>query len=166
MMNKLTMLILFLLILLPMRAIADPTPFGIQVGKSTLEEVKAKYNVTTSGAITKCSGHVTYKIDEAQVVSAGTLAVYVAITSEGKVASIKTQFPKKKFRTALEAFSKQYRLDFSRFTDKGKKSVHFIDGHTDIEWKPRYQFISFSFYEGTCHHIHKKDTKTMQKSHV
>jgi len=144
--------ILFFLIIIPFKAFADPIPFGIQVGKTTLDEIKSKFKVTTTGARTKCSGNQTYQIDATQV--NGAYGVSISIDSDGIAHSLSTRFPKKNYVKALALFSEKYHLDLSRFPKKGKTSIRFSDGHTEIDWKARYQFLEFTYYKGLCHHSH------------
>ena len=118
-----------LLMALPMVATADPAPFGLEIGKATIKDVKAKYSAQKTG-ISKYSGGEMYDISGINF--DGLQKATVIFSREGKLLAVLTTMPKSKFDSLLSALSNKYQLVSKQIPFVGNKSAKLVDGNTEI----------------------------------
>lgn len=118
-----------LLLALPMVATADPAPFGLEIGKATIKDVKAKYSAQKTG-ISKYSGGEMYDISGINF--DGLQKATVIFSREGKLLAVLTTMPKSKFDSLLSSLSNKYQLVSKQIPFVGNKSAKLVDGNTEI----------------------------------
>ena len=117
------------LLTLPMVAAADPAPFGLEIGKATIKDVKAKYSAQKIG-INKYSGGEMYDISGVNF--DGLQKATVIFSTEGKLLAVLTTLPKSKFDSLLSGLSNKYQLVSKQIPFVGNKSAKFVDGNAEI----------------------------------
>lgn len=117
------------LLALPLVAYSDPAPFGLEIGKVTIKDVKEKYGVQRTG-INKYSGGEMY--DLSGVEFDGLKEVTVIFGKDGRLLAVLTTFSKRKFDSLLNGLSKKYQLVSRQVPFVGDKSAKLIDGDTEI----------------------------------
>jgi len=117
------------LLSLPMLAMADPSPFGLEIGKATIKDVKAKYSAQKTG-INKYSGGEMYDISGVDF--DGLQKATVIFSREGKLLAVLSTLPKSKFDYLLSGLSNKYKLVSKKIPFVGNKSAKLIDVNTEI----------------------------------
>ena len=128
-MKKIIIFIFF--IALPFIVFAEPAPFGLEIGKSTIKDVKAKYGVQKTG-INRYSNGEMYDLDVSDINFDGLQKVTVIFSTEGKLLAVLTTLPKNKFDYILSGLSNKYQLVSKNIPFVGNKSAKLIDGNTEI----------------------------------
>lgn len=117
------------LIIFPLISLADPTPFGLEIGKATLKEVKSKYNARKSG-INKYSGGEMYELSGIDF--DGLQNVEAIFSKDGRLLALLTTLPKEKFNYLLDSLAKKYQLMSKNTPFVGNKIAKLTDGNTEI----------------------------------
>lgn len=117
------------LLSMPMVAIADPSPFGLEIGKATIKDAKAKYSAQKTG-INKYSGGEMY--DLSGIDFDGLQKATVIFSTDGKLLAVLTTLPKSKFDSLLSGLSSKYQLVSKNIPFVGNKSAKLVDGNTEI----------------------------------
>jgi len=125
-MNKI--LIAFLLAL-PMFSVADPAPFGLEIGKATIKDVKEKYHAQKTG-VNKYSGGEMY--DLSGIDFDGLQKSTAIFSKDGKLLALLTTLPKNKFDYLLDGLSNKYQIVSIKTPFVGDKYAKLVDGNTEI----------------------------------
>lgn len=137
------------LLLFPVLALADPAPFGLEIGKATIKEVKSKYSAKSVGTNKYSEGDM-YDLDVSQISFEGLQSVRVIFSVEGKLLGVVCTFPKSKFNALFDSLKDKYKLVSSDIPFVGDASAKFVSGNTDIMLKAPH--LSF---EMEMNYIHK-----------
>lgn len=113
------------------QAWADPAPFGLEIGKTTIKELKEKYKVTDAGE-NKFSGGKMYSIKPSQIDFEGLQGVTTIFSNDGKLLAVLTTLPKNKFDYLYDSLGKKYKLTAKEIPFVGNKSATYLDGNTEI----------------------------------
>lgn len=133
-------LIVFLIVL-PLTLIADPSPFGLDIGKSTIKDVKEKYPLEYKG-INKYSGGKKYSIDTHNLQFEGLLNVNIIFGKNEKLLAVLTTLDKRKFDPLYNSLRRKYQLVSKKIPFVGTKIAKFIDGKTEITLNaPHMSFV-------------------------
>lgn len=124
-------MILAVFLIMPAVAIAEPSPFGLEIGKATIQDVKAKYSAHSTG-INKYSNGEMYSLNVSNMNFDGLQKVTVIFSKDGKLLAVLSTLAKSKFDYLLNSLSKKYRLVSKNIPFVGNKSAKLIDGNTDI----------------------------------
>ena len=119
------------LIFLPLVALADPAPFGLEIGNATIQDVKQKYNAKRIG-INKYSNGEMYALDVSRIELDGLQSAEVIFSQDGKLLAVLMTLTKRKFDYLFDGLSQKYRLISKRIPFVGNKSAKFSDGNTEI----------------------------------
>lgn len=120
-----------LLMFLPLAAVADPAPFGLEIGKTTVKEMTSKYGVTPNG-VNKYSNGPMFKINVAELNFSGLKEATAIFSTDGVLLAILTTLPKSKFDYLLDALDDKYKLVSKKIPFVGNKKAKLIDGNTEI----------------------------------
>ncbi len=123
--------IILALSLLSSSVLADPTIFGMEIGKMTETELKAKFNVSSTGTNKYSSGHM-YSIPTSSINFSGLKEVTVIFDTKSKLVAVLTTLPKSKFDSLNQALGGKYKLVSQKIPFVGNKSAKYRDGTTDI----------------------------------
>lgn len=110
---------------------ADPTIFGMELGKMTEKDLKAKYNVSHTGTNKYSSGNM-YSVPTSSIDFQGLKEVTTIFSTEGKLVAVLTTLPKSKFDYLNQALSGKYKLVNQQIPFVGNKSATYRDGATEI----------------------------------
>lgn len=119
------------LILFSVAAFANPSPFGLQIGKATVSEVKAKYSTQHKG-VNKYSNGDMYDLDVSELSFDGLDSAMVVFDSNGKLQAVLCSLSKDKFQYLFGSLKKKYKLVHSNIPFVGDTSAKFMDGNTEI----------------------------------
>ena len=123
--------ILAALLLLTALIHADPAPFGLEIGKASVADVKAKYSTTYTG-INKYSNGDVYDLDVSELSLDGLESATVIFGADGKLQGVFCSLPKEKFRYLFGSLKSKYKLINSNIPFVGDSSAKFMDGNTEI----------------------------------
>lgn len=123
-------LIAFVL-LLPAVVLADPAPFGLEIGKATVKDVKSKYGAKHSGTNKYTKGEM-YDLDVSRISLEGLQSAEVIFSVEEKLLAVICTLPKSKFNSLFDSLKGKYKLVSSSIPFVGDASAKFVDGNTDI----------------------------------
>jgi hypothetical protein len=128
--TAITAMIMFFLSL-PLPVAADPAPFGLEIGQTTVEEMRAKYAAKKTG-INKYSNGEMYALDTSSIAIDGLQEATVIFSEDGRLLAVLTTFPKHKFDYLLDVMNSKYRVVSKQIPFVGSKSAKFVDGNTEI----------------------------------
>lgn len=111
---------------------AEPAPFGLEINKSTYEEVKQKYSGVDLG-INKYSMGKMYDIDSRQLNIEGIKTVCAIFSKEDKLLALVTTFSKFEYASLLASLSQKYKLISKQDAFVGDKFARFQEDNTIIE---------------------------------
>lgn len=110
---------------------ANPAPFGLEIGTTSIKELKAKYSVTQTG-INKYSGGEMFKLNPSQLNFDGLKEATVIFDSNKKVTGILITLPKHRFDAVRKSLSSKYRVTKQQIPFVGNKSVTYSNNETEI----------------------------------
>jgi hypothetical protein len=111
---------------------ADPSPFGLEIGKSTLNMMKEKYASNYVGTHNLTQGEV-YDLDPSELGIDGMQSARVIYDKNGKLMAVFTTFPKGKFQYLFGQMKSKYKLVSSNIPFVGDTSAKFTNGNTEIQ---------------------------------
>ena len=123
---------------------ANTSVIGLEIGKSTIEDVKSKYKIEYSDTNTFDWGS-SHIIDSSAINIEGLNKVYVFLKKDdGKVGSVVMLFDKSRsrFDELADSLQKKYKVTSSKRPRVGDAHVHLQDGNTLIELEaPHMSFM-------------------------
>ncbi|PVZ63448.1 hypothetical protein [Pelagibaculum spongiae] len=117
--------------LLSFSAIADPTIFGMDLGKTTEKDLRELYDVRHTGT-NKYSGGNMYSIPTSEIKFDGLKEVTTIFDINHKLIAVLTTLPKSKFGYVNKALGKKYKQISSKIPFVGNKSVKYRNEGTEI----------------------------------
>jgi len=140
-----------LLLSFPIILCANPKPFGLEIGKATITDVKDNYSTSSLG-INKYSNGPMYEL--AGIEMDGLEEITIIFDKSGKLAAVLTVFRKSKFDFLLDSLSKKYELYSKKVPFVGSKSATLVDGDVEItldaphmSFKMKLNYISNSLLQ-------------------
>lgn len=129
------------LLLVPAIAIADPSPFGLEIGKATIKDVKQKYSAKSEGFSNISNGEV-YSLDVSEISFEGLQSVLVVFSEDDRLLSVQCKLSQSKFNYLFDILKDKYLLIDANINDKSDKIyANFKDGDTEILlFTSRYDF--------------------------
>lgn len=121
----------FALLLVCQSAFANPTVFGITIGKTTVEQLKNQYRVSPQG-INKYSEGEMYVIPQGQIQFDGLGEVTVIFDRSDRLVAVLTEFPKNKFDYLNGMLANKYQLISQNIPFVGNKSATYRNDDTEI----------------------------------
>ena len=129
-MNKLLLIIIFVIVSLNLSA--DPAPFGLEIGKASLNDIKKKYSIQHKGK-NKYTGGDMYTLTPDELGIEGLQAVTVILNKGNKLVAVLTTFPKHKFKYLFDTMKqKRYKLTKKNIPFVGDTSAEFRHGRTVV----------------------------------
>lgn len=110
---------------------AAPSPFGIEIGKTTYEEVRKKYPGQNIG-INKYSKGEMYEIDPKSITVEGIQKIIGIFNEDGIILSLCTKFAKYRYRDLTESLAQKYSLISKEEPFVGNKWAKFLDENIAI----------------------------------
>lgn len=110
---------------------ADPAPFGLEIGQATVEQMKKKYTATYKG-VNKYSGGKMFDLPTAELGVSGLKEATAIFDQEGKLVAVLLTLPKRKFDSMHQSLSNKYRVTRRDIPFVGNKEVVYKDGATEV----------------------------------
>ncbi len=110
---------------------ADPTVFGLTLGKTTQQQFLDQYPAKEIGESLYSGGPI-YDVDPANIDFDGLQKVRVIFDDKGTLAYVTAQFPKEKFDYLNQALGKKYKLVSKQVPFVGNKKATYKDGNSKI----------------------------------
>lgn len=110
---------------------ADPTIFGMELGKMTEKDLKAMYNVNHTGTNKYSNGNM-YSVPVSSINFEGLKEVTTIFSTDGKLVAVLTSLPKSKFDYLNKALGGKYKLVSQKIPFVGDKKASYRDGATEI----------------------------------
>jgi len=117
--------------LLTSTASADPTIFGMEIGKMTEKELKSTYSVNHIGTNKYSNGNM-YSVPASSINFEGLQEVTTIFSTDGKLVAVLTTLPKSKFDYLNNALGGKYKLISQQIPFVGDKKATYRDGATEI----------------------------------
>ena len=108
---------------------ASPSPFGLEIGKTTIKEVKEKYQTKQAGINNYSDGEM---YDVSGIEFDGLKQTRIIFSQDGKLLAVICTFPKDKFNSLLDNLSEKYRIISKSIPFVGDKYVEFAEDNTLI----------------------------------
>jgi len=115
-------------------ASANPTVFGLEIGKTTVSQLEAQYNASRSGTNKYTQGPM-FEISPSQIDFEGLQNLTVIFSSDGLLVGVLTTFPKSKFDYLHNVLNQKYRKVSEKIPFVGDKSASYRDNQTNISLK-------------------------------
>lgn len=128
---KMKKVVLAALLAFPVTTLADPAPFGLEIGKATIKDVKAKFGAERTG-INKYSNGEMFDLDVSSINFDGLQKATVIFSQDGKLLAVLTTLPKHKFDYLMSNLSSKYKVVSKNIPFVGNKSAKLVDGNTEI----------------------------------
>ncbi len=149
--------ILITLLCFSFLANADPAPFGLEIGKITVDEVKKKYKTQHTGK-NKYTGGDMYSLDIDAIGIDGLQSATAIFDDKNKLVAILATLPKSKFQFLYDTMSKKkYKLSKKSIPFVGTKSANFKSGNTTV-----YLYAPHLSFEMSLNYIDNKTQKAFQ----
>lgn len=110
---------------------ADPTVFGLTLGKTTETEFLQQYQATPMG-INRYSNGPIYEIKPGSIDFEGLQRVVTVFDAQGRLAVVDAQFPKSKFDYLYQALTSKYKVASKQVPLVGNRMVTYQDGQSKI----------------------------------
>ena len=111
--------------------LSNPSVFGMEIGKMTEKELKAKYNASKTGINKYTNGNM-YSIPVSGINFDGLKEVTAIFDRRGKLVGVLTTLPKSKFNYLNDALKNKYTVVSQNIPFVGNKSVVLREGKTEI----------------------------------
>lgn len=129
------------LIVAPFIGAANPAPFGLEVGKINISEVKEKYKLIFKKTM---HGYDVYAISLSGIDFKGLKKATLFFTRDGTLSAMATELEKNRFDDILEMLKSKYYLEQERIPFVGDKFASFYEG--DIKIIVDCPHISFQMF--------------------
>lgn len=123
---------LFIFLLFPTSKIyANPSPLGIELNKSTLDDVKKSYRILISTPMF-LEGYYNNLLDEKTIRVEGLSTASVISNKNNIIESVVLLLDKNKFTEVNQTLSEKYKVVFSNLLSDGDREVKLQDGDCEI----------------------------------
>ncbi|MGC9386264.1 MAG: hypothetical protein ACP5D0_04925 [Hydrogenovibrio sp.] len=134
-------------------AVADPAPFGLEVGQATISQMQEKYTARETGINSYSHGKM-YELPTRQLGVSELKEATAIFDVQGKLVAILLTLPKHKFDSTLSALKQKYRLIEQQIPFVGNKKAVLKDGDTEItltaphmSFEMELNYINNDFYQ-------------------
>lgn len=111
---------------------AEPSPFGIEINRSTYKDVKQKYSGTDAG-INKYSQGKMYDIDCRQISIEGIKSIRAIFNENEKLLALIATFDKYSYKSLVDSLSQKYKLVSKKDAFVGDKFSRFKADNTIVD---------------------------------
>lgn len=117
--------------LLPLVSLADPAPFGLEMGVATVDDARDRSRLEHIGL--SRYGHRHYRLNTADLHMEGLTEASAFFDEEGRLAAVLTVHGKARFDFLYNGLRARYRTVSEDIPFVGNKSARFEDGNTTID---------------------------------
>lgn len=111
---------------------ANPTPFGLEISKTTISEVINKYPSLKEAGINKYTNGKMIYLNPNQLDFEGLKDTLLIFSKEDKLLAVILTLPKHKFEELYKTLSGKYKLVSKEIPFVGNKDAKFINDNTEI----------------------------------
>jgi hypothetical protein len=126
-----TKLLLLFIGIISYNVMADPAPFGLELNKTSIAELKQKYAATSLG-FNKNNGLEAFDIDPKRIPFEGLLSAKAAFSTDGLLKLVQMSLPADKFSLLAGELAKKYALVYKNVPVDGNKEAKFEQDNTYI----------------------------------
>lgn len=137
----------------------NPAPFGLEIGRTTVEEMLEKYKEAKYVGTNKYSHGPQYEIDPRHIEFDGLSECTVIFGRDGKLVAVIATISKSKFNYVYQLMKSKYKVVTSRIPFVGDSYAKFVAGDTEIILDAPH--LSFTMSLG---YIHKGFVKAFQEA--
>ena len=112
-------------------AMAAPAPFGLEIGKASVADLKAQHSARSVGTNAYTGGEV-YQLDVSRIEFDGLKSVQVIFNQSGKVEGVVAMLDKQRFDDIARSLSGKYKTVSKKLPFVGDKRVVWVDSSTEI----------------------------------
>jgi hypothetical protein len=123
---------ILMLMLAPLLCFANPAPFGLEIGKMTVQEFKEKYQYKYEGENKFSKGEM-FEINPKTINFEGLKKIYVIFNQDKILVAIRTELPDYKFDDILKMLESKYKLIDKNIQFGSTKFAIFSENETQIE---------------------------------
>lgn len=123
--------LLALMLFVPMVSLANPSPFGLELGKATVADLIDKYTTELLG-VNSYSNGLMYDLTPSELGLNGLQQARVIFDEDGKLVAVLTKLPKHRFDDLYSMMRGKYRVKSQQIPFVGNKKVVMQDGDTEI----------------------------------
>lgn len=123
--------IVLALAMLSSSVFADPTIFGMELGKMTEKDFKAMYKAKHTGKSKYSNGNM-YSVPVSSINFEGLKKVTTIFSIEGRLVAVQASLPKSKFNYLNKILGGKYKLINQQIPFVGNKKATYRDGATEI----------------------------------
>ncbi|MFT6927160.1 MAG: hypothetical protein ACJAZP_002789 [Psychromonas sp.] len=131
------------LTILSFSVFADPSIFGMELGKMTEKDLNAMYQVNPVGSHEANGGNI-YSIPVKEISFRGLTEVTAIFNKQGYLVAVLNKLPKSNFDSLNQSFSKSYTLISIDNPFVGNKSAIYSDGATEITINSQHDNVNMS----------------------
>lgn len=111
--------------------LADPAPFGLELGKATVTEAKAHFDLDEKGT-NRYSGGPMFSVPVSEVDFDGLQDLTLIFNSQNTLVGVLATLPKQQFSSMHGMLSGKYRVVSTNIPFVGNSSAKYVDGGTEI----------------------------------
>ncbi|GHV59331.1 hypothetical protein FACS1894103_2490 [Campylobacterota bacterium] len=112
----------------------NPSPIGLQLGKSTMRDVNQKYRLTKKGGgFSSVTGGEIYDLDIKGIAIEGVKSGVVIFEEDGTLAYVCLNINKNRFNAMFDQLNSKYKLTYKDIPYVGNKIAKFKVGNSEIE---------------------------------
>lgn len=111
---------------------AAPAPFGLEIGKATVADLKNAYPVKKTGTNSYSGGEM-YQIDVSRIDFEGLQSVLAIFGQDGTLQAVSATLHKNRFDAVNQGLAGKYKSVSKKLPFVGDKRVVYVDGQTEIE---------------------------------
>jgi hypothetical protein len=110
---------------------ATPSPFGLEMGKTTIDDTKKRYQLESHGKNPVSEGG-NFEVITKDIDFDGLQSLNITFNKEGKLVSLSAKLGKYRFDTLMKSMQAKYTLVKQEIPFVGDKYAQFKDGDTVI----------------------------------
>ena len=118
-------------LLMSVAAMAAPAPFGLEIGKASIQDMKAAHSAKSAGTNAYSGGDM-YELDVSRIEFEGLKSVLVIFNPSGKVEAVVATLNKDRFDAVAKGLSGKYKTVSKQLPFVGNKKMVWADGNTEI----------------------------------
>lgn len=111
--------------------LADPAPFGLELGKATEKDLINKFSASLIGLNLYSKGNM-YKVPTSELELRGLKSAIFIFDDNKKLAAVLLNLPKHRFDSLMNSLASKYHLKNKTIPFVGTKEAVFTDGDTEI----------------------------------
>lgn len=124
-------IILTICLLLPINAMAAPSPFGLEMGKATIDDAKKRYQLESHGKNPVSQGE-NFEIVTKDIDFDGLQSLNITFNKDRKLVSLSANLGKYRFDALMKSMQAKYTLVNQDIPFVGDKYAQFRDGNIEI----------------------------------